>query len=157
MSYLTVIPLTDAKNYLRIDDTLTEDDNQITRMINASLSFIENWTQNYVYARAKTYRMINGCVKVYDYPINSITSPDEDDMNNEEMTLYKNFSYGSDNSDMVLNIGHTLPASVPDELIEVAYEIIDILYHGSKKNGTLTDQLSMLSIEVLNRYKRFLI
>ena len=36
MAYLDVIPLVDAKVYLRIDDDLTEDDNQIIRMIKGS-------------------------------------------------------------------------------------------------------------------------
>jgi len=157
MAYIDVITLSDAKNYLRIDDTLTTDDAQITRIINASLSFVEQWTNIYVYARSKTYLMVDGCKRVYDYPINSITSPTEADMVNEEKTLYKNFSYGVDTSDLVLNIGHLLPASVDVEIIEVAYELIDIMYYGSKSNGTLTEQLSALSIEVLNKHRRFIL
>ena len=71
MAYLDIIPLSDAKVYLRIDDDLTEDDNQITRMINASLSYIERYTNVILYDRDKEYRLINGCVRVYDYPVNS--------------------------------------------------------------------------------------
>lgn len=157
MAYLDVISLAEAKTYLRIDDTLTEDDSQITRMIQGALSFVEIWTQNYLYARAKTYLMVDGCKRVYDYPINSITTPTEADMDNEQMTLYKIFTYGVDTSNLVLNIGHVLPASVPQELIEVAYEIIDLMYYEHESGKSYKKNLSELSKDILNKHKRFLI
>ena len=75
MAYIDIIPLADAKVYLRIDDTLTEDDAQITRMISAALSYVENYTNHILVSADKTYRMVNGFVRVYDYPINSVVSP----------------------------------------------------------------------------------
>ncbi len=54
MAYLDIITLADAKIYLRIDDTLTEDDAQITRMIKASLSQIERITNYIFFARSKS-------------------------------------------------------------------------------------------------------
>ena len=75
MSYLTIITLADAKTYLRIDDTLTEDDANITRMINASLSQIEVLTNHILYVREKDYLFVECKVSVYDYTINSVTSP----------------------------------------------------------------------------------
>ena len=156
MSYLSVIPLADAKIYLRIDDTLTEDDVQITRMINGALSIVEKWTNVLVFARAKTYLMVDGFVRVYDAPINTITSPTEADMTNEQKTLYKNFCYGSETSNLVLNVGHVLPADVPQELIDVAYEIIDLLYYQHETVKTVKKDLSELSIDVLTQNKRFI-
>lgn len=157
MAYLDVISLAEAKEYLRIDDTLTDDDNQITRMISSALAFIERWTGVYVYAREKTYTMVDGSVYVYDYPINSITSPAEADMDNTQKTLYKIFCYGSETSDLVLNIGHLLPSSVPLELIDVAYEIIDILYYGNEKGKKIEQMLSPISLDMLNQHRRFLV
>lgn len=74
-TYLDIISLAEAKLYLRVDDTLTEDDAQITNMINSSLQYVEDWTNIIMFSRAKTYRFVNSFVKVYDYPINSVTSP----------------------------------------------------------------------------------
>ena len=156
MSYLTIISLDEAKNYLRIDDTLTEDNANITRMINGALSFIERWTNVLVFAREKTYLLIDGFVRVYDAPINSITSPTEADMTNEQRTLYKNFCHGSETADLVLNVGHVSPSTVPQELIEVAYEIIDIMYYEHETGKTIKKDLSGLSKDILNQNKRFI-
>ena len=84
MSYLTVTTLTEAKNYLRIDDSLTEDDSLITTMINAAWQYIETYTNVLVYARDKKYKLIDGCERIYDYPINSIVETVE----TEEKHLY---------------------------------------------------------------------
>jgi len=75
MAYLDVISLADAKLYLRVDDTLTEDDDQITLMIKTALRHIEKVTNVMVYDRDKTFRFIDGSVRVYDYPINSVIKP----------------------------------------------------------------------------------
>lgn len=157
MAYLDVITLIEAKNYLRIDDTLTEDDAQITRMINAALAYIENWTRVYVYARAKTYIMVDGFVRVYDWPINSITTPAEADMDNEQKTLYKNFCYGIETSNLVLNIGITAPENVPPELKEVGFEIIDLMYYEHETGKTVKKDLTSISVDILNRFRRFLL
>jgi hypothetical protein len=155
MAYIDVITLAEVKVHLRIDDTLTEDDSAITRMINGALSYIENWTDVYVYARDKTYVMVDGCVRVYAYPINSITTPLEADVESEQKTLHTNYTYGTDTTDLVLNVGHVLPADVPDDLKEVALEIIDLMYYGNGKS--YKKDLSELSIDILNSYKRFII
>ena len=154
MAYIDVITLQEAKNYLRVDDDLTEDDAQITRMINAALSFVEQWTQHYMFARGRSFRLINGCVRVYDYPINSITLPT--DVKLEEKTLYTNFTHPKDKL-LNLNVGYVLPADVPDQLLEVAYEIIDLLYYAEKGGESIEKRLSSMSIMTLNQYKRFLI
>ena len=163
MAYIDVITLADAKLYLRVDDTLTDDDAQITRMINTALSFVENATRIYVYARNKTYKMVDGFVRVYDYPINSMVSVDgdvavtDDDMSNEQKTLYKNYCYGSETIDLILEVGYTLPSNVPQPLIDVALEMIDIMYYGNETGKTVQKDLSEMSMQILGQYKRFLI
>ena len=52
MSYITVITLAEAKNYLRVDPTLTGDDSAITRMIESALKFIERYTNIICYQRS---------------------------------------------------------------------------------------------------------
>ena len=154
MAYLDVIPLADAKVYLRIDDDLTEDDNQITRMIRASLSYIENYTNYILFARDKEYRLIDGCVRVYDFPINSEVTLE---LESENKTLYTNYSLGYTNDLITLNVGYVDPAEIPQDLIEVAYEIIELMYYEKETNKSQLNSLSSLSHMTLNQYKRFII
>lgn len=154
MAYLDIIPLADAKVYLRIDDTLTEDDAQIERMIKGALSFIENWTNYILYARDKEYRLINGCVSVYDYPINSEVTAD---LESENKTLYTNYTLGTSNDLITLNVGYSVTTDVPQELIEVAFEIIKLMYYEKETNKSHLNSLDSLSVMTLNQYKRFIL
>ena len=154
MAYIDVITLPDAKVYLRVDDDLTEDDNQITRMIRASLSYIENYTNYILFARDKEYRLIDGCVRVYDFPINSEVTLE---LETENKTLYTNYSLGYTNDLITLNVGYVDPAEIPQDLIEVAYEIIELMYYEKETNKSHLNSLSSLSHMTLNQYKRFII
>jgi len=152
MAYLDVIPLVDAKVYLRIDDDLTEDDNQIIRMIKGSLSYIEQYTNIYLFDRDKTYNVQDNCVKVYDFPINSEVSTFTD---KEVKTLHTN--YTTDETTFTLNVGYEVVDDIPQELIEVAYTMIKSMYYEKEKNKSVLDSLDTLSMMTLNQYKRFII
>jgi hypothetical protein len=152
MSYLSIISLEDAKLYLRVDDTLTEDDKHIQRMINMAFDYIERWTNLLVYSRQKSYVMIDGCAKVYDYPINSVVSTFV--MTVEEYNGYTNYEADdADQTELKLNVGYQSASDVPRDLVEVAYELIDLYYYGNEKG---VRKLSDLSIAILDRHKRFL-
>lgn len=156
MAYIDVITLSDAKLYLRVDDTLTEDDAQITRMINASLAYIEKWTNIMVFARDKTYLMVDGCVRVYDAPITTLVGPNDAVV--VRKTLYNTYSTTQGETvDLTLNIGYADPVDVPDELKEVALEIIDLMYYEHESGKTVVKDLSSLSRDILNRNKRFIV
>ncbi len=158
--YISVITLQDAKDYLRVDTGFADDDAQITRMINAALSYVEQWTRVFVFERDLTYIMVDGFVRVYDYPITAVVGPlPIIDIITERKTSYNNYSLGSSTVDLVLTVGHLLPTDVPDELIDVALEIIDLRYYGSKDAAaeTIKELLSPTSIDILNRYRRFII
>jgi len=150
MAYLDIIPLVDAKNYLKIDDSLSEDDNNITRMIKASLIEVERITNIHLIAKSKTYYFSNFCALVYDYPINTLTSPTT--AIREEKTQYSIYvAQNITDLQLVLNIGYANVADVPQDLIEVAYEMIDIMYYN--KEGKLSNLAKM----TLDGYKRFII
>lgn len=157
MAYIDVITLAEAKEYLRIDDTLTEDDTQITRMISTALIFVENNTGHMVYSRDKDYVMVDGFIRVYDTPITAIVTPTEADMDNEQKTLYKNFCYGIETSTLTLTVGYTTKAAVPPGLIDVALEVIDILYYGNETGKTVHRDLSPMSKSILEQHKRFIL
>jgi len=148
MSYLTVITLARAKNYLRIDTDLTEDDAEITAMINASCLFVEKRTNHILFPRDKTYK--GACqVKVYDYPINSIvTDPAPWSV---ERSLYTIFP---DVKEIVLNVGYAT-GTVPDDLIEPMLQMLHVWYYESEKqvNSTLIPESVK---EALDLNKRFL-
>jgi hypothetical protein len=152
--YTDIISLEEAKVYLRIDDTLTEDDFQITRMIKGALSFIEQYTNYIFFPRDKDYRLINGCVRVYDYPINSEVTTELEVTNK---TLYNIYQKGDNNDLITLNVGYSDPADIPQELIEVAYVMIKNMYYEKENNKTLLNGLDTLSKITLENYKRFLL
>lgn len=149
MSYLTVIPLARAKNYLRIDPDLTEDDTEITSMINASLRYVEQRTRHLMYARDIVYN--GSCqVKVYDYPINSIkTNPAPWSLTRTMYTIFP------DVKTVELNVGYATPEEVPDIFIQSALQMIKIWYYESEKQ--VNSQMIPISVtEALDVEKRFI-
>ena len=127
MAYIDVISLERAKNYLRIDTTLTDDDAEITAMINAACSYIEKRTNLIFYPRNKVYK--GSCqVKVYDYPINSIvTTPTPFAYEQPMFTVYP------DVKTVELNVGFVDPNDIPDELIQACLQMIKVWYFESEK------------------------
>ena len=155
MAYTDIISLSEAKNYLRVDDTLTEDDNSITRMINAALRYVENYTDILVFNRDVTYLVKEGVLQLYQYPINT----DLDtltDYTYQRKSKYTNIcADNTDTVDLTLNMGYTDTTDVPQELLEVAFEMIDLYYYGEKDGKPIAKKLSSLSIDALNSNKRF--
>ena len=268
MAYLDVISLADAKNYLRIDDTLTEDNDQLTWMIESALAYLEGETRVFMFDRNMTYKMVDGSIRVYDFPINSVISPTKNvyatatatcasviatdtivvngltytgvsggissyaefnigytnaecaaniaasingdnrtgtngdvkatsssavvtittniegfngnaitiaetggtitlsgstfsggldgNLNEYKHTLYNTYCEGSDTIDLILNVGYTNASDVPEELRQVAFEILDILYYGKETGKTMAD-LSPLSLHSIIHHKRFIL
>ena len=155
MAYLDVISLADAKTYLRLDDTLSADDNAIIRMIKSALSYIEMRTNVIIYQRDKTYLMVDGCAKIYDYPINSLSTPADAEATRKNG--FTNYIYGSDTTDLTLSVGYADPDDIPKELIDVAYEIIDIFYYEHETGKSIDKDLSAMSQRILDEHKRFII
>ena len=132
MAYIDVISLERAKDYLRIDLSLTDEDNEITAMINGACSYIEKKTNLIFYPRNKTYK--GACqVKVYDYPINSIvTDPAPFAYEQPMFTIYP------DVKTVELNVGFTEPIDIPFELIQACLQMIKVWYYESEKQINTT-------------------
>ena len=64
---------------------------------------------------------------------------------------------GITNDLIELNVGYALPADVPQELIEVAYEMIESLYYEKETNKSIQSRISTISQMMLDQYKRFII
>lgn len=156
MSYLAVLPLADMKVYLRIDDTQNETDAEITSMINSAFRYIEKATNHIVTTRSKSYPVVNSCVRVYDYPINSITSPTEG-VTTEKYTTYNNYIIDdADVETLVLNVGYYQEYLVPDELIEVAKVMVKVMYYEQETNKSFREMLPKWANEYLNTNRRFI-
>ena len=165
MAYLDVISLAQAKIELRVDDALTDDDTSITRMIETALRFVENYTNYYVTATDKSYPISasgEGCFRLYDYPVNSTQVVDSDlnpisSVEYDHKGLYTVITPGAFPATVLVNVGFTDPANVPPGLIDVALEILGLLYYGPETGKTVQKDLSPMSWATLNQYKRFLI
>lgn len=148
MAYIDVITLERAKNYLRIDTTLTDDDAEITAMINAACSYVEKKTNLIFYPRNKVYK--GSCqVKVYDYPINSIvTDPAPFAYEQPMFTIYP------DVKTVELNVGFVGPNDIPDELIQACLQMIKVWYYESEKqvNTTLIPDSVKEAIDLNRRF-----
>lgn len=151
MAYIDVITLERAKNYLRIDPDLTEDDAEITSMINASLRYVEQRTRHFMYARDIVYS--GSCqVKVYDYPINLVVAPTDPLPWSLTRSLYTIYP---DNKTVTLNVGYTDPANVPDIFIQSALQMIKVWYYEAEKQ--VNSQMIPISVtEALDVEKRFI-
>ena len=158
MAYLDVITLAEAKSYLRVDDTLTDDDTQISRMIKSALSTIEKRTNVLVYARWKNYLFQNYCVSVYDFPINSVSLPVAADLTVEEKTLHTNYEASkSTDTTLTLNVGYTDPLDVPYELIDCALQYVKYLYYEAETDKANKGMLPLWLQDMINQNKRYLL
>ena len=151
MAFINIVTLAEAKQYLRVDDGFTADDSLITLLINVAGDYIEKHTNHLLYARAKTYKFYDGEVRVYDYPINSVTSPT--DVDSTERSLYTLYEYSS--GDLVLNVGYALASDVPAMLKVKMFEIIDSMYNGND-NASITEFSEDL-FKSISQYRRFTI
>jgi len=151
-TYLDVISLEKAKLYLKIDTLQTETDNEITSMINSSLSFIEKRTHHIFKTRNKVY--YKDCslvqqVKVYDYPIdNTVTLLDI-----QYRTLYA--IVPTVNDTVTLTIGYTSLDDIPSELIDAALQIIKVWFYESEKQEN-TSLIPLSVLQAIDTNRRFI-
>ena len=151
MSYTSIISVEDAKDYLGVDDSFHDDD--IQRMIKASLQSIEKYTNHIFFDRSKDYLLMDGEVSVYDYPINSVVTPSSaDDYESKEHPLHTVYTVSdADLVKITLNVGYSDTDDIPDDLIQVAFEKIDAMFNNISK------PLSMNCKMILDQNKRFIV
>ena len=125
-TYTAAISLSDAKTYLGVSDD--KRDSEITRQIKAALSYMEKRTNIIVNVTDKVYYYDNGCVRVYDYPINSTTSTTHEV---EVKTLYSIYTEAdSDIETITLNVGYTDPTKIDPEWLECGYQVLECFFDG---------------------------
>ncbi len=144
MAYIDVIPLEIVKDYLGIDDTSR--DREITRMIDSACRYIEKYTNVMLIEREKDYFNTNGCIYVYDYPINT-----ESDLQTRKST-YSVY----DAKEITLSVGYELATDVPSDLVDAGLQIIDSWFYAGEKETT-TSKIPQGAIMILDLYKRFIV
>jgi len=148
MGYTNVLTLERVKNYLRIDEDLTDDDNEIISMINGACRFVEKRTNHLFYDRDVTYRN-HLSLKVYDYPINEIVAPSD-----PVVIHFSTYDLFPNEIEVTLNVGYEDPTEVPDELLQACLQMIKVWYYESEKqvNTTLIPEAVMQAIDINRRF-----
>ena len=159
MAYTDILSLAQAKIYLRVDDSNTADDADITAMLNAAFEYIEDYTGHIMESGNRTYVLVDAKARVYDTPITALVSPATAVATAKSLyTAYQN----TDPTETVLTltVGYASAADIPKPLLIAVREIIAAWYYDQDANDTQDSPKGLLSqktISILNRYKRFII
>jgi hypothetical protein len=153
-SYLDIISLERAKNYLRVEDTdlPTLEDQEIESMVKGAFLFIERWTNHLFGARDKEQFVPP---KIYDYPINTIDTVPVIDWNNYYQQNMDKLCHKAQRPVLTqYNAGYVNVEDVPDDFIQAALQIIKVWYYEaeSRTNDTM---LPMSVKQVIDTYRRF--
>lgn len=150
MSYLNIISLEEAKEYLGVNDDAQ--DRQITRMIRSSLMYVEQHSNHIFYTRDKEYNLRDSCARVHDYPINAVVAPDPDTTVATQRALYTDYRDGNTANDTItLNVGYQYKDDIPEVLVEAAYMILEHYYNEKE------DKVSKMpheALELIGTFKR---
>ena len=145
--YETILPISEVKNHLRIDDDFTEDDNALKRMVASALQFIEQKTNHIFLQSQKTYsRNCNsGYIDIFDHPI-TYTG---------ELTKLDYAGKTRFDADSVeVTVGYGSRLAIPSALIDCALMIIENWYYGSEKQAN-TQTIPDAAQQIINTYRRF--
>jgi len=147
-NYIDVISLERAKLYLKIDDLQIATDDEITSMINSSLSFIEKITGHIFKTKTKTYYSSACCntVIVYDYPIiDAPTGTEVRQLNSIVPTI---------DGSVTLERGYETLDDIPNELIDAALQLLKVYFYESEtqQNSTLIPLSVMQAIDINRRF-----
>jgi len=151
--YTDLITLERAKTYLRIDDGMNEDDEEIYSMIRAAFTFIERYTNHIFGNREFSVYNDSYCsqwIKVYKYPVNSFLPANTESKRNG---LYTSFNVSTD-VNFTYKAGYINVGDVPDDFIQAALQMLKVWYYESEKQANST--LIPISVtQVLDTYRTF--
>ena len=149
MTYNYILPLATVKNYLRLDNSFTADDQDIERMVRSALSFIEKQTGYVLQLRENvTYkRAYCGFIDIYDYPV--IYSG-----NLTRLDYAGKVRFDAD--EVTVNLGYENVDDIPSALIDCALQMIKVWYFEAEKqeNTTLIPENVK---QILMTYKRAIV
>lgn len=135
MSYLSQIPVTEVREFLRLDDT--SNDNVITLMLANACRMFEDKTNHLIYQRSKDFKE---CDRIYDYPIADTTD------------LTEKSNYYVANADVTLTVGYAI-GELPEEIKELILTMVEFKFYANEDEGDL-DYPGYIK-EGLQSFKRF--
>ena len=150
MTYNEILPLAEVKNYLRVDDDFTEDDDAIERMVRSALGFIEQRTNHIFQLRENVeyFRNDRHYLDIYDYPLTY-----SGDLT--KLSYSNKVRFDADNV-TIDSVGYASREDVPDALIEAALQMIKVLYFEAEKQSNTTLVPDNVH-QILAAYRRFTI
>ena len=146
--YIDIISINKAKDYLGVDDTSR--DTEINRMINSAFKYFEKRTNIICSPIDKTYILNNGCVKVYDHPINTLDTALATTVTRELKGLYSIYTDDdSDNTTLTLNVGSE---DIDSDIEEIIFMLIEHYFQEGERS-----KLPEYLIEMININRRFIL
>ena len=141
-----MIPLAEVKNHLRIENDFTEDDDALTRMVNAAIGYIEKHTGHIFGEQTKTYSCnSNGYIDIYEYPLSYAGG----------LTKFDFITKSRFYSDSVtLTVGYKELEDVPSALIQAALMMGDAWYYTDEKNLDQTN-VPAGAWQLIHTYRRY--
>ena len=119
MSYLSQIPLTEVREFLRLNDN--SNDNIISLMLANACRYFEDKTNHLIYQRSFDYLE---CERIYDFPISDVTN------------LTKKANYYIADEDVTLTVGYAVD-EFPDEMKELILSMVEFKFYANEDEGQL--------------------
>jgi hypothetical protein len=143
--YTDIIPLEEAKLYLKIDSSQTQTDAEITGMINSACAYIEQRTGWIFFERSKKY-FGRDFVTVYDCPIKTL--PIHSVQKNQYSIVPTN------NGEVTLEIGCQSKEEIPPSLLDCALQIINFWFYNQETNGA-ENSIPNFVAQNIDTFRRF--
>ena len=145
--YETILPISEVKNHLRIDDDFTDDDNALKRMVASALQFIEQKTNHIFLQSEKAYsrNWNSGYIDIFDYPVSYVGDL-------TKLDYAGKVRFDADNVELTVGYGSRL--AIPSALIDCALMIIENWYYASEKKAN-TQEIPDAAQQIINTYRRF--
>ena len=148
MAYTDVISVSEAKDYLGVDDTSR--DTEIGRMITSAFKYIEKRTNIICEPVDKDYTLVGGCANVYDWPINTLDTALADTVERTVKILHSVYEDSdSDNTTITLNVGSN---TVDSDIKEIAFMLIEHFFEEGERA-----KVPVYLEEMLNINRRFIV
>lgn len=159
-NYIDIVSLAQIKTYLRIDDTGTTLNDELTVMIDAACLLIEQSTNHILKPKTKTIQSVNRCIYVYDTPISAVTVPsDAEDYKEIKRGLYSIFTLNDLTTDqdyytLEYDCGYDDTDDVPETIKQAIKETVRVWFYAaeSRNIGALPES----AMQMIHPLKRFL-
>jgi len=137
MSYLSQIPISEVREFLRLDDN--SNDAIITLMLANACKTFESRTRHLIYQQPRSYKARQ---RIYEFPVADTTGLEE-----------LNYYYLSD-EDITLDVGYAV-GELPDEIKTVILTMVEAQFYANENEG-VTNYPPIVK-ETINTFNRFYI